>query len=189
MNKNSILSIIALACLFAFGTTNAKAQDFNVGDIDIQFGLGFAKTYTGSFIDFSGYNSFPAVLLSGEYGIYKENELGGVISIGGIIGYSSISDADIGWDWRSNTLILGGKGVYHLKLIDELDTYAGINIFLVAYSTSKNGILPYNVPNNDIYPRIGLFVGSKYYLTNDLALFGELGYSIAWLTLGASFKF
>jgi len=39
-----------------------------------------------------------------------------------------------------------------------------------------------------LYPDYGFFVGGKYYLKDNLAIFGELGYSIAYLTVGITLK-
>jgi hypothetical protein len=53
-----------------------------------------------------------------------------------------------------------------------------------------------NLPNGYQYSRnyssalyASLFAGMKYYFTDNVGAFLELGYGVSWATVGASFKF
>ncbi len=176
------------------GTTNAQA--FDIGTNVINAGVGIGGTLL------SGYNGFnrsqtPALGLSFEHGTWELGD--GVVSLGGYLGYKSIGDdyTSGGYKetWKWSYTIIGVRGAYHFPLDnDKLDIYLGA---MLSYN-----ILNFKYTNNDPYYNnaydysggygsaagFSAFGGIRYYLSDNIGLNAELGYGIAYLTIGLSFK-
>jgi hypothetical protein len=178
-------SIIAAATLF-IASLQLNAQTFESGGKYVHAGIGFGSgyIYTGSRI------GVPPLHVSYEQGI--NNRFG----VGGLLGFTSsryesmlINDK---YSWRFTYLVLGARGAYHFTEIDQADIYAGAMLgYNIASSRfeSSNAGLNSSVTNPKIGGLVyGAYVGARYDLNNNLTLFGELGYSIAYLNLGVCFK-
>lgn len=142
------------------------------GTIDINGGIGIGHNLTGS-------GGVP-INASLDYGI-NEN-----ISVGGYLGYlSSTSNYGYGKFTYSN-FILGARGAYHHELVEDVDTYGGLmlgyNIASAKWSgtgsaTASSGGLVYNV-----------FVGGRYHFADNIGAFAELGFGVAILQLGVTYR-
>jgi len=175
-----IISIISVILL------NSNAQKFEKGNLAFNAGLGLGYTvglYTGA-------NSIPLLFASGEMGIYDWEGIG-VISVGGIIAYKRISYTAYVYDWSWSDLYIGGRGLLHINElvdIDKVDIYGGISLGVRFYTS------PVLVNLVDLekktYSKLfsGAFIGGRYYLTDKISAYGELGYDVAYLKLGVSFK-
>ena len=77
-----------------------------------------------------------------------------------------------------------------MEFLDKLDTYGGLLLGFRIVSDKYFGDPGYDYGGS--FTGSGLaysfFVGGRYYLTDNIAVFGELGYGIAYLTIGATFK-
>jgi hypothetical protein len=79
---------------------------------------------------------------------------------------------------------------------EKAEVYAGVLIgasFRI-YSYDTNDPRPeneslYKIANRAAYPAYSLFAGARWYFVKNVALFGEVGYGISYLTGGVSFKF
>lgn len=185
----SLVGMIVALLLVATATTEVKSQLFSVGDKDLNFGIGFGRHW--------GYGKtvIPPISISLDYG-FKDDIGPGVLSLGGYFGFASSkynytyywASSDYGWKYTD--VMVGARGTYHMEFIDKLDTYAGL-ILGIRYSSAKlyGDWGTYRADANDgIHPDYGFFVGGKYYLQDKLAIFGEIGYTIAYLTVGVTFK-
>lgn len=190
---NSKLIALSIICVFAL-SQQANAQKLEPGDIDVNLGLGFGKTYYS--FSYSGYSSFPAITISGDYGL-TDDFGSGTIGVGPVIGYSraSYDYSGFGGDykWVLSELILGARGTYHYEVIDNLDTYGGAMLYMINYRYKYTGDYGSFLGSDsdvvtDTDVKISIFAGAKYYFTDNIAAFGEIGYSITWLTVGASLK-
>lgn len=84
------------------------------------------------------------------------------------------------------------RGSYHFNEIfeitnEQLDVYGGVFLGYTASSYSGND----NFVRNDPYSgRVagGIHIGARYYFTEKVAGFAELGYGLAPLAIGATFK-
>jgi hypothetical protein len=180
--KRIIISCIAL---FAFVSMGFAQNTFNKGDKVLSFGLGFGNTLT----TFTGAKTkILPVSVSYEQGII-DGLLKGKASIGagGLIGYSK-SKWDV-WgygDYELSHVVIGGRGAFHYQLVDKLDTYAGLVIgYDIVSDNASNGA--YVDESSSLLT--SEFVGARYYFNDNFSAFGELGYGIAYMTLGVSFKF
>lgn len=170
--------VVVLCLSFSFGTF---AQDvFNKGDKVVNLGIGI-----GTYLGYTGYsNSLLPISGSFEYGII-DNLINGKagIGVGGYMAYTSWENKILSNETVSD-FILGARGSFHYQFVDKLDTYVGVMLGydIVSYSHTDANLSGSGVS-------FSTYVGGRYYLTDNIAVFGELGYGIAALELGVSFKF
>jgi hypothetical protein len=172
--------------LYSVITTNHFGQVFNIRDLDLNLGAGAGfNLYSGNFIV-----GIPPLSASIDYGL-NDSYGPGVIGIGGFAGYSTFKDSYFPGISESghkySALFIGLKSSYHLELIKKLDTYATLNLYYVNLTAKPYGAIE---TEKDIKskPNLSLVVGSKYFFTDKLALFAEVGYNSSWLTAGVSFR-
>ncbi|MBN2350859.1 MAG: outer membrane beta-barrel protein [Bacteroidales bacterium] len=188
MKKNSLL----LALVFALGTfilpMTTNAQMFNQGDKDLNLGIGLGNAlYTGSYYK----TTLPPISVSLDYG-FRDDIGPGVLGLGGYAGFSSYKydySAFLNYSWKITTIIIGARGTYHMEFMDNLDTYVGLLLGakIVSFKYDDPAWEDYNTAAGSGLA-YSFFVGGKYYFSDNIALMGELGYGIAWLTLGVTFK-
>jgi hypothetical protein len=185
--------LLLVLLVVVFSMTQLKAQAFKNGDLVGNLGVGFGWYGYGY-----GATSLPAFSLSLEKGI-KDLENIGPLSIGGIVGFKHASYAwnsaysDYGW----NDIIIAARGAIHYDLfkVSKLDTYGGVALGVrIESSTSYDWVSPFGpndykkVTGSFTHGLFALYVGGRYYFSDKLAAFGELGYGLGYLTLGLSFK-
>jgi hypothetical protein len=140
--------------------------------------------------------STPALTLSADK-IIVEGVGPGSISVGGLVGYQNFhyNYPSTAYKATWNHIVLLGRGAYHYNFTEDprLDTYAGISLGLrvVTYKDTFLNSTPANEPNEygglSVAP--GIFVGGRYFLTDHLGAFAELGYDMSYLKFGLSAKF
>jgi len=164
---------------------NTYSQTFDLEDKVLSAGIGFGYTY--GFV--SGASSWPAIHLSFEKGFRELSDIG-IVSLGGILGFQHASVSDLKW----NDFIIGGRGTLHLTTldIDNVDVYGGASLGLRIYSTPKwvaIGLLDWEWKSDtSVGAFLGFFAGGRYYFTETIAAFAELGWDVAWFKLGISAK-
>jgi hypothetical protein len=175
------LSIVILSL------TQINAQAFKNGDMVGNLGLGFG--WYGYSIYGANITSLPAFSISLEKGIKEISSINGVFTLGGIFGIKHASWSYFADKGSYNDIIVAARGAIHADLfkVPKLDTYAGVAIG----ARIHNEKFPYSqyVINNYTNVLLALYLGGRYYFTDKLAGFGELGYGLGYLTLGLSYKF
>jgi len=183
--------LFALAVAFA-SVSGSMAQDevFVKGSKVLNVGVGLGSYQTGSMV-------IPPIAISGEYGITDAliSSTGqGYIGVGGYLAYTSSKESfgydSHSFDWKYSYLIIGARGAFHYQFVDKLDTYAGVMLGYNIGSVSYSGDGGHGLPK----PSVGGFIpsgfaGARYYFSDNLAVYGEVGYGIAALELGLSVKF
>ena len=191
MKKGIRIAVLSLALALVIPFTSLNAQLFDKGDIVLSAGLGLGSTYVG------GWNSYykisvPPVFVAGDYCL-REDLGPGNLGVGGILAYSSYKydPAYVDWGWKYSVFMIGARGSYHFTdLVDKLDLYGGVVIGGQIVTDKEYGDYPgtgYSANTSDVL--YDLFAGARYYLTDNFAVMGELGYGIAWLKAGVSLKF
>lgn len=182
--------LLLLLLVVVFSLTQLKAQAFKNGDMVGNLGVGFGWYGYGY-----GATSLPAFSLSLEKGI-KDLENIGPLSIGGIVGFKHASYAwRSSYDWSWNDIIIAARGAIHYDLfkVSKLDTYGGIalGVRLQSYSyyTYNNNLQYVKEHTNYTHGLFAFYLGGRYYFSEKLAGFGEVGYGLGYLTLGLSYKF
>ncbi|MEZ4800516.1 MAG: outer membrane beta-barrel protein [Flavobacteriales bacterium] len=166
----------------AFVSTAAFSQTFEQGSNRLHLGVGFGSAYA-----ISGATSYtPPIHLSFEHGISEK------IGVGALIGYTGAkTTVPFFGDIKYSYIIVGARGQYHFLSEDKYDVYGGAmlgyNIASVKWdnnTTSTFGVEPTAASS----VAFGAFVGGRYNFSEKLAVFGELGYSIAWISAGICFN-
>ncbi len=177
-NIFKILCVVALV----FSTSFASGQGrYDKGDFLLNAGIGLGYYYAGG----------VPILLSGEWAVSD------VISVGPYLGYTSYN-YNYGffgtrYKYRYTFFDLGVRGSYHFSELfeianDKVDVYGGAFLGFVVSSYSGDNASGFSDPYASGL-RLGLHAGARYFFSEKVAGYAELGYGIAPLSLGATFKF
>lgn len=177
--------IAFLIVLFAFNSAMAQGK-FEVGSNVASVGIGLGS----SLGVYGGSTSSPGISLQYERGMWDVGGPG-VVSLGGYLGFKSFKYNNI-YEQKWRYTVIGLRSAYHYNGLDvpELDVYGGAMLSYNSLSYSDNFPANYLVNGTwDSYISLTLYVGGRYYLADNLAVFAELGYGIAYLNIGAALKF
>ena len=196
--KVKILASALMAITLMFASVSSKADVFGEGAklLNVGIGVGSAYQFPGSS------SSFPPLHASFEYGV-TEN-----ISIGALVGYTaSTYDATKGlsgfnntyaYTWNFTYFLVGLRGAYHYEVNDKTDLYGGLmlgwDVATVSLTSGDPNIGNLNSLFNSVKPNaggfsLGIYGGARYMFTDHVGAFAELGYSIAFLSVGGTLKF
>lgn len=184
-----ITAFIFLA-LFSLPALKSQESTFNMGDQVVNLGIGLGSVYgIGTYYN----TTVPPVSISYEKAIVDDIIDKGVIGVGGYVGYRAYkwhyvySTYDYGWKYTN--IVLGARGNFHYPFVDKLDTYVGVLLgYNIVISTEFGTIGTYDTSPDRGRVAFAGYVGARYYFSDNFAAFTELGYGIAYLTLGVSFK-
>ncbi len=183
--------LLTLLILLAY--SSAWSQTFEKGTKVASLGIGIGSSL-GSF-DYS--SQIPGISVMYEQGIAEAGNVG-IIGVGGYVGYKSFSFESNSGTFESksnwNYTIIGIRGALHFTGInaENLDLYGGLmaSYNLLNYSYEDNsGFNTGNKGNFGNSAGLTLFVGARYYFSDNLGGFAELGYGVAYLNLGIALKF
>ncbi len=184
MKRFALLLIAVLTLGFA-----AQAQStFSKGTTTTNLGLGI-----GGSLFSSDYNVLlPPLSIGVDHSIADKLFDGkGSIGIGGYLGSEVYRIKGFDKSIWNQTLI-GPRGSLHYQFVDNLDTYASLMLGLYIASWNYNTNIP-NGPTktkgSDTTFGWGVHLGARYYLSDNWAVMGELGYGLTYLTLGATYRF
>lgn len=199
MGSNTILKFFGALALAASIPATAVAQ-FEEGDNVLGLGVGIGGGYGIGFTG-TGVTQTPAL---GAHFDHCMGDLGsGTWGLGGAIGYKSLSYKldDPFWayttDYKWTYLTIGLRGTWHYNEwhgSDKFDTYGGLMLAYRSASFKDNS----NYPNNWTgvkYTWSGSGVsfsgllGARYYFTDNIGAFAEVGFGYAVLQLGLAAKF
>lgn len=168
LTQKLLLAVFAFATL---GLTSASAQVYQKGDnllnLGIGLGGGFGTPMGASF----------------EHGFTDK------ISGGAMVTYSGTSSAYPGGDIKYTYIIAGARASYHLDFgVENLDPYIGAMLgYNVATVSTPSGYAGPKLTAGGV--AYGGHVGARYYFTEKVGGFAEVGYGVANLTVGLSLKF
>ena len=173
---------VFLAALALIGSVSlANAQEvFHKGTTAINAGIGLGSYYNSL--------STPPLSVSLDYGVTDNmiNGNNGSISVGGFVGYAASSYS--GWiadKVNVSYAILGARGAFHYQFAPKLDTYAGLMLSYDIVSSSYDAFSNYIKSSHIDW---SLFLGARYFFTEKIGAFAELGYGFYNLNLGVTFK-
>lgn len=185
MKKRFKVFVLSLALALTVPAINA--QIFDEGDFVFSGGLGVGNTlYAFGAL----YNtSVPPIWVSGDYCI-REDLGPGNLGVGGIVGFTQFKWGS-DWGYKYSTFFFAARGTYHFTdLVDKLDLYGGVEIGAKIASSKTFG----DYDPGYVYSTLGSgllfepFAGARYYFADNIGGMAELGYGIAILKLGISFK-
>ena len=164
---------VFLAALALIGSVSlANAQEvFQKGTTAINAGIGLGSYYSGITI--------PPLSISLDYGVADNliNGNNGSISVGGFAGYTASSHGYGAYKSTFSYIALGGRGAFHYQFAPKLDTYAGLLVSNVDTSWVATSGINWTI-----------FLGGRYFFTEKIGAFAELGYGFYNLNLGVTFK-
>ena len=174
--SKTIYSFIAIVSLCVFTHNTLHAQAYKKGDNLLNAGIGLG-VYT--------YGGLP-IGASFEHG-FTDN-----ISRGGFIDYLSWKNGYLSYNYSWRFTYLGVRASYHFNDIlkldnDKTDLYAGVGLGYYFVTTSDKLITGYNGYSDSVF--FNGHIGGRYYFSDRLAGFAELGYGVAKLKLGLTLKF
>lgn len=194
MKKLNLLLIVALSSLTVFGQnkggSSSGSDAFGVGTNVVTGGIGIGGTLV------SLGNASPGISVSYERGIWEAGP--GVISLGAYVGYKSYSYnyTDFGYaaSEKWNYTIVGARGAWHWtgSGVPNLDLYGGVMLSYDALSWSysdNSGTTVYSGPSYGNSVTLTPFAGARYYFSNHIGVYGELGTGVFVLNLGLAVKF
>jgi len=180
------ISLFTLAVITLCATQSVSAQEFAKGTNVINAGIGFGGNFYNGRLGTSSQGL--GISASYERGIWETGDFG-IVSLGGYLGYKSYTSDNVffgGASSKYSYTIIGVRGAFHYTGLDveNLDVYGGaMASFNIA---SFDGDF-----DNDLESRPGasIFVGGRWYFTENFGVFAEAGYGVSILTIGASFRF
>lgn len=160
--------------VLVFSATFASGQGRYIkGDVLVNAGIGLGYYYGGGGVP---------LMLSAEFAASD------VITVGPYLSYTS--RGYIGY--RYTFFDFGVRGSYHFNELfeirnEQVDIYGGASLgYLVSSFSYDNAIY-----DDNIYPsrlQFGIHVGARYFFSENIAGFGELGAGLSPLSLGVTFK-
>lgn len=163
----------------------ASGTVFDVGTNVVNLGIGLGTHY--SYGIGTGTSVSPAFSASFERGIVAVGP--GVVGVGVFAGYQSASYEYLGFKDRFTDIIITARGAFHYPFFEKFDTYGGAGLGLRRLGYSSNYTGPVVVDYGSTGVVLGLFVGGRYYFTDSIGAFAELGYDQTYLKVGLAAKF
>ena len=162
-------AVVALLSLTLLTTTSFAQLAIDKGTkfVNLGIGIGGYGYFNGSGLGFNA---------AADFGVAKN------ITVGGVAGYRGYGDGVSSFD-------IGARGSYHfnelLSVPEAVDLYAGLGIsyFSLNYG-STYGVLTGSYSTT----YIPIHIGGRYFFSDNLGGFAELGSSLATLKLGITFK-
>jgi hypothetical protein len=194
--KNFTKSFIALlTASIILLSVSAKAQSFEMGTSAINLGIGFGYSY--GYESGAGVSQTPVISGSYEYGVTKLGP--GTLGLGAQIAYQGASYSytensyNVSDNWTAT--LFGIRGIYHPDFCNgkNYDVYGALQLsydhFGFSYTTNdpNPSYRPTVVSASSFYPYI--IIGGRYYFTDNIGVWAELGYDLAYFNLGLSIKF
>jgi hypothetical protein len=183
--------MVLLLAILISSSTNGQA--FTRETWAANLGLGFGWYSYGYSV-----SSLPALSFSIEKGVWDIEDVG-IISLGGAAGWKYAkydwSYLNYSYDWTWTDFIVAARGTLHPSFVDieDVDLYGGLALGMRFETYKYFSVLSNNEPveftDNNINPLIAIYVGGRYYFSDQFGIFGELGYGLGYLTIGASYKF
>lgn len=167
--------------LVTFSKSEVFAQEIQKSNFLLSPGVGIGYQFWGGVtLGINGEYAFTDEISGGGYFAYTRWNYGGW----GYGGYSS--------DISYNFFDFGVRASYHFgKLLkvptDQFDPYAGAQLGFAASSYDYDG--PGYSDAYDRGVRGGLYAGARWFFNEKVGVYGEVGFALCPVMVGATFKF
>ena len=168
-----LLTVFFFMILFV-SLSNAQVYKKGNNNLNIGIGPGLHGIY--------GDMDIPAISAGFQAGVHEK------ISVGGLVGYSSSSDAFSGDEWTFTYIFIGARGEYHfIDLdVDDFDLYGGVTLGYNIVSWDGPSVAFYDP--GDSYLLYGFHLGGRYFFSQNIGAFLELGYGVGYIVVGVTFR-
>ncbi|MEO5979996.1 MAG: hypothetical protein ABIS36_13100 [Chryseolinea sp.] len=178
--KKLAYSLVCALILVSMSRSDVFAQEIQKGNFILSPGIGFGYHFWGG----------VTIGINGEYAFSDE------ISGGGYFAYSHLSDNFYGYssDIAYNFVDFGVRASYHFaKLLrvpnKKFDPYAGAQVGGAVGSNNYHDVNGYRYNAYDGGVRGGLYAGARWYFNDRVGVYGEVGFALCPVMVGATFKF
>lgn len=177
--KKYVSMLAGAMLLLVIFSSSVNAQDgITKGDFILSPFIGGPYVYAGGGFTMG---------VNGEYAFTDE------ISGGGYLAYTRWDYGYVGSDISYSFIDFGVRASYHFaKLLKvpnkKFDPYAGAQLGFVASSYDDDFGGNYNDPY-DGGVRAGLYAGARWFFNEKVGVFGEVGFALSAVSVGATFKF
>lgn len=180
-NFSLLLAILLLAGTQSFAQL---AVDKGTKFVNAGIGVGGGYGYGGLGGYYGGYNRGILVGAAFEVGVYKN------ITVGGFADFRRIGfDIPTVGNYGVNYIYIGARGAYHfnelLSIPEKFDVYAGLGLMYLNANYDDTYFSGYG-GGSGIY--VPIFIGGRYFFTDKVGAFAEVGSTSAPLKLGVTFK-
>lgn len=177
--KKTVLFLFILI----FSVSLSFSQAVEVGNKFLNLDIGLKANFG------YGLTRVPPITLRFDYML---KQLGpGTLSVGGLFGFAATKDKFIFYSYNYSYVLIAARAAYHWFPVEtkKIDTYAGI--VMGANIVNAKYVGDYGMPYNPKKSRVlgGGYVGFRYLITDNLGVNAELGYNVAILNIGGSYKF
>ncbi|MBX2972477.1 MAG: outer membrane beta-barrel protein [Flavobacteriales bacterium] len=210
MTTKNLFHLFAASVAACCINVSTQAQAFEQGTSALNLGVGIGGVGYGYLSGLSNVSASPTFNASYELGVAKLGP--DVLGVGAMFGHSwrtqkytsQTTSYTYNYDRRWTTTTVGVRAHYHFNWfhsIEKLDLYAGVftGASFGAYKnkdtrTSRStGVTEDWSSYGGSYGvggfRSGVFAGARYYFSDNFGVFGEVGYSVAYLNAGLTLKF
>ena len=172
MKKFNFLLLLVIGLLAGTQSFAQLAVDKGTKFVNLGIGVGGYGYFNGSGI---GLNA------AADFGVAKN------ITVGGVAGYRTYGSG-------VNSFDIGARGSYHFNELlnlatDKADLYAGLGISYYSLSYGDTYLRAIGVDDTYSQVYVPIHLGGRYFFTESLGGFAELGSSLATLKVGVTFKF
>lgn len=175
---------VLVLSMMVFMAMAVNAQPFQKGTSVIQAGIGLGSNLGGLG------KGRPAFSASYEHGSWDVGGPG-VISLGGFIGNTGYKYSTGSYSQSWNYTVVGARSAYHyngFENVPDLDVYGGamLSYNVVSYKASDG----YTGPNS--YGSglgFSFYLGGRWFFSENIGAYAELGYGVSTLNLGLAYKF
>jgi len=209
------ISVLFSLVFLVFLSSKIHAQTINMGDNMIHFGLGVGQTYKIPYTSVSNKTTSFGPVTAGYETIITDLLGVGRIGVGGSLGFSSYSRHYQVSEWippvfpitggiqpgtgiwrerdaknTATVISIMGRGSYHFDLpVDGLDLYAGMGIGLYVYSYKYDSSVSKQASTSSSSLFVNYYAGARYFFSPSFGIYGELGYGMGILNIGATLRF
>lgn len=174
--------ILILSAVFIAAVS--QAQPFQQGTTAINAGVGIGTALGGLG------NARPAISLSLDHGSWSVGGPG-VVSLGGYVGNTGYKYTSAGYTAKWNYFVVGARGAYHyngFESVPNLDVYGGVMLGynIVKYSSDGTDQSFANSYGSGL--GFSGFLGGRWFFSDNIGAFAELGYGVSTLNAGVTFK-
>ncbi len=187
-SRRAMKRILLVAAFAVCVASEAMAQ--RVRDAVLSAGIGM-----GTAVNVGSRTVVPPIAFQGEYclldRLFDDNS---ALGVGAYVGFAAgkrpyTAEGYTYFTQKVNNVMLGVRGALHYQFADRLDAYLGLMLGGSIANTRSEGVWMHG--GNP--PRYGgflgdVFLGARYYLLPQLALYGEFGFGVAYFTVGVSFR-
>lgn len=193
--RKILFSLGLFSLLFSVSKANAQ---YSEGDTFINAGIGLASYYGGS-----GFKmTIPPVEAGAEFMVSDDFSVGGFFGINGFKYEQPSFDFDDDWGSSSATykftyINVGAVGNYHFVNSDQWNVYGGARLGYVSLSAKYEAAGFSGDADDNVVDALGarasgiLFgvqAGARYHFSEKLAANAELGWGVAAIKVGITYK-